>query len=94
MGRKLVEWLTLHDSRVAHVIAVGRDGLHFETLKKELSTSKRIHFFPCDVTNTAEVQRIADTLKNKGLVPDLLVNNAAIIGPIDISRTRFEPLVH
>lgn len=81
MGRTLVEWLALHDHRVRHVIAVGRIGPNLESLKKTLEGNKKTRFFACDVQNTLQVQSIADALHADNLIPDVLVNNAAIMGP-------------
>ena len=81
MGRTLVKWLALHDPRVKLVIAVGRDGPQLESLKTELTGSSKARVIACDVQNTSHVQKIADDLKAEGIVPDILVNNAAVMGP-------------
>ena len=97
MGRKLVERLALDDPRVKEVIAVGRQGKNFESLKHQLEDCQRIHFVECDVTNRVDVQNVADFLVAKNLIPDLLVNNAAILGPVgpvhDISFDQFKEVL-
>jgi NAD(P)-dependent dehydrogenase (short-subunit alcohol dehydrogenase family) len=80
MGKKLVEWMVASDA-VGRVIAVGRESLAFSRFEEEMKEEGKFLFFRVDVREGREVEKMAEELIKAGIIPDLLINNAAILGP-------------
>ena len=59
------------------VFGCGRDQASLDSLARELGSPHE--FRKVDVSNSAELRAWASDLRERGIVPDLLVNNAAVI---------------
>ena len=79
MGRKLVEYFANH---CKIVIGVGHAGEHMNALKRELGGNPKCKFYPVEVSNLQQVESLADQLRALNMVPDILINNAAVLGPV------------
>lgn len=61
-----------------------RDGGSLEILSRELppKTNQKVHIIPCDLGNEAQVHMLINEVKQDVDCLDLIINNAAIQGPI------------
>ena len=84
MGRKLVSHFACGgDNRVKMVIGVGHEGERMQSLRKEICQGQnKCRLMTAEVTNADQVQQVADQLKQEGIIPDILLNNAAVLGPV------------
>ncbi len=70
--------MALGFARSGHrVFGCGRDQKNLDSLAKELGQPHE--FRKVDVCNSAELEAWAKSLRDRGIIPDLLVNNAAVI---------------
>lgn len=70
----------------AGLLLLGRNKRALEELSQHLSSNfhsnRKIHFFVVDLKNVIDLQRLTFSLIDQFGVPDILINNAGIIGPI------------
>lgn len=92
-GRSMVEWFV----KAGHIIiGCGRSTAAVAALSEQFGTPHR--FDVVDVADSEQVARWAQEVLTSGLVPDLLINNAAIMNrtaPLwEISADEFQQLVN
>ena len=77
LGRQHALALSLHGSKV---VLVDLESSNLETLANEIESASGIECFQFvgDVTNPASIRRIRNSLLEKGMSVDILVNNAAV----------------
>lgn len=77
LGRQHALALSLHGSKV---VLVDLESNKLETLANEIESASGIECFRFvgDVTNTASMRRVRNSLLEKGMSVDILVNNAAV----------------
>jgi NAD(P)-dependent dehydrogenase (short-subunit alcohol dehydrogenase family) len=69
-------------ARGAHVVTVSRSGVPEKGEEiKRLSGSQQVEMIRADLSDLAQVHGVADTLKQRGLRVDVLVDNAGIATP-------------
>ena len=81
MGHRLFEYFT-NDSRIKVVIGVSRPSDKIERLRTQYEKNPKAKIYALDVTDSAAVENLAHILKTQNLIPDILINNAAILGPV------------
>lgn len=78
LGKQIVQDLIARDARV--IIAV-RDKQSAEEMYKEKNPSSRLVVHQVDLTSLNSVQELAKTILNSENQLDILIHNAAIVGP-------------
>ena len=84
MGNKLFEHFA-QDNRVKAVIGVSRPSDKIEKMKHQyaaIKTNKTMRVYGVDVTDFMAVENLVKQLEKDNLIPDILINNAAILGPV------------
>jgi NAD(P)-dependent dehydrogenase (short-subunit alcohol dehydrogenase family) len=80
MGKKLFEYFVA-DSRYRMVIGVSRPSDKLEKMKRSFASPK-CQIIGLDITDATAVEQLAQQLKQSNCIPNLLINNAAILGPV------------
>ena len=81
MGKKLFEFFST-DSRIKLVIGVSRPSDKLNRMEKQFSNNAKCKIYGLDVTDYLAIEELANRLKSQNIIPDLLINNAAILGPV------------
>ena len=82
MGRKLFEYCC-QDAKIKVVIGISRPSDKIQKMQSECTRfGNKARVYGVDVTDEVAVQNLANQLKNENLIPDIVVNNAAILGPV------------
>jgi NAD(P)-dependent dehydrogenase (short-subunit alcohol dehydrogenase family) len=79
IGRGVVEYLA-NCENCQNVVAICRPGSkHTSELRQKFNGNPKVHIFDGDVAELNDLEKIGNQLKQKGIEPDLVLNNAGII---------------
>lgn len=80
----------IHASKGGDLILVGRDQAAIDEQAKEMSERYGVEAraIAADLSKAEDIQRIYDTCKENGWIPDVLINNAGFGGQGDFARER------
>lgn len=80
----------IHASGGGDLVLVGRDQAAIDEQAKEMGEryGAEAHAISADLSRPEDIQRIYDTCKDNGWIPDILINNAGFGGQGDFARER------
>jgi NAD(P)-dependent dehydrogenase (short-subunit alcohol dehydrogenase family) len=63
-------------------------------MRREFGATNKTRIYGVDVTDYSAVQNLAQELQKENMIPDILVNNAAILGPVkslwEVTQQEFD----
>jgi NAD(P)-dependent dehydrogenase (short-subunit alcohol dehydrogenase family) len=80
IGFGIVEYLST-SSACSFLVGVVRRPADLQMLTDRYGTNPNVMILQGDVTSAASMENVVEEIKNKGLIPDLLVCNAGILTP-------------